>query len=160
MSPTVPGWAAGLDLAPHPEGGWYSETWRSGLTLPHTVLPTAHTGDRSAGTAILFLLRDGAESAWHTVVGAEIWMHHRGSPIELVLGGTGSAPGAETTIVLGPDLAGGQRPQHVVSPGEWQRARPVAGHPDGAGLVSCVVVPGFDFADFTLADDPAPSGGA
>jgi predicted cupin superfamily sugar epimerase len=160
MTPTVPAWAEHLDLAPHPEGGWYAETWRSELTLSRDVLPSAHTGDRSAGTAILFLLPDGAESAWHTVAGAEIWLHHRGSPIELVLGGTGTTPGVETTIVLGPDLAAGQRPQHLVAPGEWQRARPVPGHPDGAGLVSCVVVPGFDFADFRLRDPvdaPAPS---
>jgi predicted cupin superfamily sugar epimerase len=157
MTPTVPAWADELDLAPHPEGGWYSETWRSELTLSRDVLPSAHTGDRSAGTAILFLLPDGAQSAWHTVAGAEIWLHHRGSPIELVLGGTATAPGEETTIVLGPDLAAGHRPQHVVAPGEWQRARPLPGHPDGAGLVSCVVVPGFDFADFALAEDTAPS---
>ncbi|GAA2067245.1 cupin domain-containing protein [Williamsia deligens] len=161
MTAGLPDWADGLDLAPHPEGGWYRETWRSEVTLPRTVLPGAHSGDRPAGTAILFLLPTGAESAWHTVVGSEIWLHHRGSPVVLTLGGVGDSPGDETSVVLGPDLAAGQHPQYVVAPGQWQRARPLDGHPDGGGLVSCVVVPGFDFDDFALLDpgatDAAPS---
>lgn len=144
----LPEWARGLDLQPHPEGGWYRETWVSDLVIPETVLPDDYPGDRKAGTAILFLLPAGGESAWHTVRGAEIWLHHRGAPVELVSGGTGDAPGAETAVVLGPDILDGQRPQHVIPPREWQRARSI----DGASLVSCIVVPGFDFADFTLAD--------
>ena len=148
----LPDWAHQLDLQPHPEGGWFRETWRSDLVLPESVLaaatPGGYVGDRAAGTAILFLLPAGAESAWHTVRGAEIWLHHRGAPVELVLGGSGEAPVDETAIVLGPDVVGGQTPQHVVPPGVWQRARSLD---DQASLVSCVVVPGFDFADFALA---------
>ncbi|GAA1461769.1 cupin domain-containing protein [Williamsia maris] len=143
----LPDWAQGLDLQPHPEGGWFTETWRSDLTLPTGVLPEDYPGARAAGTAILFLLPAGAESAWHTVRGAEIWLHHRGAPVELILGGTDDAPGAETTVVLGPDITGGQRPQHVVPGHEWQRARSLDNAPS---LVSCIVVPGFDFADFRL----------
>jgi len=143
----LPDWAQGLDLQPHPEGGWFTETWRSDITLPTSVLPADYPGDRAAGTAILFLLPAGAESAWHTVRGAEIWLHHRGAPVELILGGTDDAPGAETTVVLGPDIAGGQLPQHVVPAHEWQRARSLDNAPS---LVSCIVVPGFDFADFRL----------
>ncbi|MBT0565484.1 cupin domain-containing protein [Williamsia sp. CHRR-6] len=142
----LPDWATGLDLQPHPEGGWYRETWASDIVLPESVLPQGYSGERKAGTAILFVLPAGAESAWHTVRGAEIWLHHRGGPVELTLGGDGSAPGHETTVELGPDILAGQRPQHVVGAQVWQRARAT----EEAALVSCIVVPGFDFADFAL----------
>ena len=78
----LPGWAENLDLAPHPEGGWYRETWRSDLTLGQPALPPEYTGPRSAGTAILFLLMPGQQSAWHTVHSAELWLFHRGSRSE------------------------------------------------------------------------------
>src|SRR5690349_1631007 len=118
----LPGWAENLDLAPHPEGGWYRETWRSDLTLGQPALPPEYTGPRSAGTAILFLLMPGQQSAWHTGRGA-------------------------TTHLLGGDVTAGEQPQFVVPPGHWQRAVPRDAEP---ALVSCVVVPGFDFADFAL----------
>jgi predicted cupin superfamily sugar epimerase len=81
----------------------------------------------------------------------ELWFHHRGGPLRLWLAGDGEAPGETAERLLGPDVQGGQRPQLVVPGGHWQAARPV----DEAVLVSCVVVPGFDFADFTLAADVA-----
>ncbi|MGV0838210.1 cupin domain-containing protein [Mycolicibacterium thermoresistibile] len=140
----LPDWARRLDLAPHPEGGWYRETWRSGLTIPQAVLPPAYTGPRSAGTAILFLLMPGQQSAWHTVRSAELWLHHRGSPLALEFGAEKSSA---ATHLLGSDVTGGESPQLVVPPGHWQRARPSGDQP---ALVSCVVVPGFDFADFEL----------
>lgn len=142
-----PDWIRRLDLAPHPEGGWFRETWRSELTLDQSVLPPAYSGPRSAGTAILFVLMPGQQSAWHTVRSAEIWLYHRGSPLLLEIGAT---TGTATTHVLGPDITGGQYPQLVVPPGHWQRALPRDEEPT---LVSCIVVPGFDFADFTLAAD-------
>ena len=140
----LPDWAATLDLQPHPEGGWFRETWRSELTLGTDALPAGYDGPRSAGTAILFLLMPGQQSAWHTVRGAEIWLHHRGSPVVLEVGPDRNEP---TTLLLGPDLSAGQHPQVIVPPGHWQRARQQGSEP---ALVSCVVVPGFDFADFTL----------
>lgn len=146
----LPDWAHGLGLHPHPEGGWYRETWRSDHTLAPAAPPDGYPGTRAAGTAILFLLLPGQRSAWHTVRGAELWFHHRGSPIRLDLGGAGHAPGAPTPHLLGPDVAAGQSPQFLVPPEHWQRAEPVG---DDAALVSCVVVPGFDFADFRL-DEP------
>lgn len=147
-----------LDLAPHPEGGWFRETWRSGLTLPAGALPAAYGGPRSAGTAIYFLLCPGEASAWHRVASAELWLWHRGGPLELRLAGDGPAPDTPgTAVLLGPDLAGGQAPQALVPPGIWQAARP-AGPVEV--LVSCVVVPGFDFADFSLLPDPPAGGGA
>jgi predicted cupin superfamily sugar epimerase len=141
----LPGWARALELAPHPEGGWYRETWRSELTVGQSALPPDYTGPRSAGTAILFLLMPGQQSAWHTVRSAELWFHHRGGPLLLEVG---PEQAGATTLFLGSDIGAGEQPQLVVPPGHWQRARP---RDDEPTLVSCVVVPGFDFADFALA---------
>jgi uncharacterized protein len=143
MSGGLPEWAAGLGLEPHPEGGWFAETWRSGTTVD---LP-GYPAPRALGTAILFLLLPGEESAWHRVRSAELWFHHRGSALELILGGDGDAPGEVSAHRLGPDVASGETPQLLVPPGHWQGARPLGDEPV---LVSCVVVPGFDFTDFTL----------
>lgn len=146
----LPGWARSLDLAPHPEGGWFRETWRSELAIAESALPPAYCGPRNAGTAILFLLMPGQQSAWHTVRSAELWLFHRGSPLELEIG---VEQDGATTHLVGGDIDAGEHPQVVVPPGYWQRARP---RDDEPSLVSCVVVPGFDFADFELA---APTGG-
>ena len=152
----LPDWARQLDLSPHPEGGWYRETWRSDLTVPQSALPAEYSGPRSAGTAILFLLMPGQQSAWHTVHSAELWLFHRGSPLLLEVG-----PDRDTadTVLLGADVAAGEQPQALVPPGHWQRALARPGRAERRGnsavdeptLVSCVVVPGFDFADFALA---------
>ena len=100
-----------------------------------------------AATAIYFLLGPGEESRWHTVRSGELWLWHRGGPLALRLGGTGDAPGPVDELILGPDVEAGQRPQTLVPPGVWQSARPAGTEPV---LVSCVVAPGFDFADFRL----------
>jgi uncharacterized protein len=141
----LPDWAQPLDLSPHPEGGWFRETWRSDLTFGQSALPQDYNGPRSAGTAILFLLMPGQQSAWHTVRSAELWLHHRGSPLLLEVG---PEQVSATTLLLGSDVDAGEQPQLLVPPGHWQRARP---RDDEPTLVSCVVVPGFDFADFALA---------
>ena len=150
----LPGWAQRLDLAPHPEGGWFRETWRSDVTIGPSSLPPEYEGPRSAGTAILFLLMPGQQSAWHTVRSAELWLFHRGSPLLLEVGrdgrrGQGAAAEQDgaTTLLLGSDVDAGEQPQLLVPPGHWQRARP---RDDEPALVSCIVVPGFDFADFAL----------
>jgi uncharacterized protein len=132
-----------LQLQPHPEGGFYRETWRSNLSLPQSILPAEYTGDRSAGTSILFLLPTDHFSRWHRVRSAELWFHQAGDPLELVMAET--LDGAKQTIYLGQDHAF----QAVVPPNHWQRATPVPGTA-GYALVACVVVPGFDFADFEL----------
>ncbi|UAK24838.1 cupin domain-containing protein [Sphingomonas nostoxanthinifaciens] len=124
-----------LGLAPHPEGGWYRETWRA---------PTPD-GGRSAGTAILFLLEVGQSSHWHRVDADELWLWHAGSPLVLEIAADDAGPVAVHR--LGPDILAGAMPQLRVPAGEWQAARVDAGWV----LVSCVVVPGFDFAGFTLA---------
>jgi uncharacterized protein len=90
-----------LQLQPHPEGGLYRETWRSDLCLPQSVLPNGYTGDRSAGTAILFLLPTGHFSRWHRVRSAELWFHQAGDPLELVVAET--LGGRSQVICLGQD---------------------------------------------------------
>lgn len=140
-----PALAEALGLEPHPEGGWFRETWRSDVSLR----PYSGEGERASGTAIYFLLGPGDSSRWHVVRSAEIWLWHAGSPLHLQLGGAGEEPSREPeTLTLGADVASGQVPQAVVPPQVWQRARPV--DPAGETLVSCVVSPGFDFADFRM----------
>ncbi|WP_422770690.1 cupin domain-containing protein [Plantactinospora sp. WMMC1484] len=144
-TPSRPPLAEQLDLAAHPEGGWFRETWRSA----HTFTPDGYAGPRAAATAIYFLLHPGERSRWHTVRSDELWLWHSGGPLLLRLGGSAEVPTAEyTEIRLGSDLAAGERPQLVIPGGVWQAAEPTGGQPV---LVSCVVAPGFDFADFQLA---------
>ena len=139
----LPEWAAGLGLQRHPEGGWYAETWRSDTSVD---LP-GYPAPRALGTAIYFLLMPDEASAWHRVRSAELWFHHRGSTLELSLGGDGDHPAEPARHRLGSRVSDGHVPQLLVPPGHWQAARPLGGEP---ALVSCVVVPGFDFADFEL----------
>jgi hypothetical protein len=143
-----------LDLLPHPEGGWYRRTWASEVTLE----PPGYGGSRPTGTAIYFLLRPGESSRWHRVRSTELYLWHRGGPLALRFGGTGSAPLTtldpvtllDPVTVLGPDLAAGQQPQLVIPAGTWQTATPAM---DAEVLCSCVVSPGFDFADFSVPAD-------
>lgn len=135
MTETRPPLAAALDLAPHPEGGWYRETWRSAVEFE----PDGYEGKRSSATAIYFLLLPGESSAPHTVRSDELWLWHRGGPLLLNIGGE--------EIVLGPDIESGQVPQAVVPGGVSQAARPAGAE---YVLVSCLVSPGFDFADFRM----------
>jgi len=129
-----------LGLAAHPEGGWYKETWRG----------EAGADGRAQGTAIIFLLRTGEASHWHTVDAAELWIWQAGDPIELRLAATDDDPAR--SVILGSEVGAGQQLQGLVAPGEWQAARPHGAPRHGYSLVSCVVVPGFDFAGFHLAE--------
>jgi len=126
---------AAFGLAPHPEGGWYAETWRA----------PAPPGGRPASTAILFLLREGERSHWHRVDADEIWLWHAGAP--LVLGIAADEAGPAASLRLGPAVASGERPQAVVPAGHWQAAETTGAFT----LVSCVVAPGFRFEGFELA---------
>ncbi len=147
-----PATAAALDLLPHPEGGWYRQTWAA----EPGGEPPGYPGRRAAATAIYFLLPPGERSRWHTVRSDELWLWHAGGPLVLQLGGTGGRPAAvPAEVTLGPDLAAGQRPQQLVPAGHWQAAAPAG--PQEV-LVTCVVAPGFDFADFTVP--PAGDGTA
>jgi hypothetical protein len=136
----VPPRAAQLDLEPHPEGGWYRRTWTAG-----DELETAG-GRRPAATLIYFLLPPGEASAWHVVTSDETWLWHGPDAVNLQLGGTGAAPVAAETRVLGHPSTAGQEAQVLVPAGTWQRTLPSTGE----ALVSCLVSPGFSFADWTL----------
>jgi predicted cupin superfamily sugar epimerase len=124
---------AALALAPHPEGGWYRETWRD---VP------ADPAVRGAATAILFLLAADEESAWHRVDAAEIWLWHAGAALELFSGDMA----APLVTRLGPALPE-ESLQAVVPAGVWQAARSTGAW----SLVSCIVAPAFSFAGFELA---------
>lgn len=128
---------ARLALQPHPEGGWYRETWRA----------EAPDGQRAGATAILFLLEAGRRSHWHRVDAAELWLWHAGARLRLLSAPGDTGPISERT--LGPDVLAGQIPQAIIPPHHWQSTEAEAGW----ALVSCIVSPGFEFAGFTLAPE-------
>ena len=121
-----------LGLEPHPEGGFYCQTWQ------------AENEGRAVGTCIYFLLKDGEHSHWHKVDATEIWLFHAGAPLVLSLSATDEGPA--TDHLLSPDLSMGE-PQLIVPTGHWQAARTTGDYT----LVSCTVSPGFEFSGFTLA---------
>lgn len=129
---------AALDLAPHPEGGWYRQTW----------VADAAPGVRPSGTAIYFLLRARERSHWHKVDATEIWLWHGGAPLDLWTAETEIGPALRHRLCA--DLAVGA-PQAIVPPEHWQTAESTATDKDGWSLVSCTVSPGFQFDGFTLA---------
>lgn len=135
--------AAALDLMPHPEGGWFRQTWVS----PDAVT-LADGRVRPAATLIYFHLPAGASSAWHRVRSDEIWLGHTGR-VTLELGGSGPQPVTRERLEVGPFDHAGEVAQALVPAGEWQRTVPA----DTDALVSCLVSPGFDFDDFELAAD-------
>jgi len=124
---------AALDLAPHPEGGWFRQTW------------VAAGEGRPAGTCIYFLLKAGERSHWHRVDAAEIWHFYLGTALTLRLAAAAEGPVAAHR--LGPRLDLGERPQVIVPRGHWQAAGPA----EGFTLVGCTVSPGFRFSGFELA---------
>jgi uncharacterized protein len=125
---------AALGMIPHPEGGWYVETFRD-----------APSEGRGHSTAIYYLLEQGQRSHWHRVTdAAEVWHFYNGAPLELGLSPDGKS---STTEILGADIARGQRPQIIVPANHWQSARSLGAWT----LVGCTVAPGFDFTSFEMA---------
>ncbi len=122
-----------LDLAPHPEGGHYRQTW------------IADGDGRPSGTCIYFLLKANERSHWHRVDATEIWHFYAGAPIVLSLSATDDGPAKDHT--LGPDVLSGQTPQVIVPKDHWQSARTTGDWT----LVGCTVSPAFLFDGFTLA---------
>lgn len=136
-----------LGLARHPEGGWYRETYRSAATVPAAVLPERFGGDRPCCTAIYFLLEKGDVSAFHRIASDELWHFHAGTELTLHILEPG---GGYRMLRLGPDPAAGTAFQALCPAGCWFGAE-VTG--EGAfSLVGCTVSPGFDFAEFELAE--------
>ncbi|MGV3634868.1 MAG: cupin domain-containing protein [Pseudorhodoplanes sp.] len=123
-----------LGLQPHPEGGHYRETFRDSRT--------DRTG-RAHSTAIYFLLARGERSHWHRVDAVEAWHWHAGAPLRLEI----HEGKTRTSVMLGPDLAAGQRPQGIVPMNAWQAAESLGDWT----LVGCTVAPGFEFSGFELA---------
>lgn len=134
-------------LLPHPEGGLYRETYRAGLILEAYCTPTPIAGPRNASTAIYFLLRAGDFSAFHRIQSDELWHFYAGGTLEIVVILT---TGDVEIIRLGNNILEGETFQAVVPAGCWFASRPVAGA--AYSFVGCTVAPGFDFADFELAD--------
>lgn len=151
MRPTAAELAATLGLEPHPEGGFFRETYRAAETV------ATPRGERATSTAILFLLTPSSPSRFHRLLSDELWVFQGGRPLELVtLGVDGDARRRR----LGAPGASGAAPQALVPAGAWQAARVAVSEADDAvvtstderawSLVTCVVTPGFDFADFEL----------
>jgi predicted cupin superfamily sugar epimerase len=133
-----------LGLVPHPEGGWFRETWRTDASST----PPGYPGPRAFATGIYFLLHPGERSRRHRVRSDEMWLWHSGGPLLLRFDGTdGNTPQESESRKLGASVASGERPQILVPAGVWQSAEPAG---DVPVLVSCVVAPGFDFEDFTI----------
>jgi len=124
---------AQLALAPHPEGGWFRETFRD----------APGPQGRAHSTAILFLLKAGEVSHWHRVDAVEMWHWYAGAPLLLEV----AEESVRREYKLGPDILAGQHPQGMVPAGAWQSARSLGAWT----LVGCTVAPGFDFAGFELA---------
>ena len=130
-----------LQMLPHPEGGYYKETYRSELQIQ----AEGFDGPRSMCTSIYFLLSKGQTSALHRIKSDEIWYYHDGDCLEII---EQDEQGNETITLLGKNVIQGEQLQHVVKAGKWFGARL---HKDGAFcLVGCQVSPGFDFRDFEL----------
>lgn len=133
--PTAAELVTTLGLAPHPEGGWYKETFRD----------RPADGGRGTLTQIFYLLPAGEISAWHRVNdAAEVWHHYAGAPLMLSLSADGRT---SVDHLLGPDVLAGQRPHLVMAPGVWQTARSLGDW----SLCGCTVAPAFEFAGFEMA---------
>lgn len=133
---------ARLGLTPHPEGGYYRETFRD---------PAIDANGRAASSAILFLLKAGQRSRWHRVLdAAEVWHWHAGAPLEL---GIAPPTGPARRVLLGPIIEAGETPQAVVPAGYWQQAAPATDTADAYTLVGCTVAPAFLFERFEMAPD-------
>lgn len=131
-----------LTLAPHPEGGYYREVYRS----ERSVATGDERGERSAVTTIYFLLTAGDVSRWHRVASDEVWHFYEGEGLELLVASPDFADLAQVALGrVGENAAA----VHVVPAGHWQAARPAGDY----ALVGCTVGPGFDFADFAMLSD-------
>ena len=144
---TAPYYVQTLDMQPHPEGGYFVETYRSVETIEQTTLPSRFGGSRSFGTAIYFLLESHHVSALHRIASDEIWHFYAGGPLEIFV----IHPDSTLTVIrLGNNPEQDEVFQAVVPAGCWFGSKPARG--SDFSLVGCTVAPGFDFADFEMAD--------
>jgi len=136
------------DLKPHPEGGWYKQTYKSKEVIPSAALANRFNGDRAFSTAIYFLLEKGNFSAFHKIKSDECWHFYAGDPLHVYII---DENGLLQTITLGNDLAKEQTFQYVVPANCWFASQPATG--SEYCFVGCTVAPGFEFDDFELANE-------
>jgi uncharacterized protein len=134
-----------LRLEPHPEGGFFRETFRDSAST------AAGDGERANSTAIYFLLRGGEISRWHAVDAVEIWHWYAGASLQLSIANSDGCGLRHLTV--GPDLVAGQQPQAIVPIDHWQQARSLGESDKEWSLCGCTVAPGFQFSGFRLAQD-------
>jgi predicted cupin superfamily sugar epimerase len=139
-------WIEKLQLEPHPEGGYFRQTYRSDMMIAHEALPPGFGGARAASTAIYFLLEGENFSAFHRLRSDEVWHFYAGSPLAVDVI---QPAGLWSTILLGDDPDAGQVFQAVVCAGCWFASHVADWR--GWALVGCTVAPGFDFEDFEMA---------
>jgi predicted cupin superfamily sugar epimerase len=129
-----------LELAPHPEGGWYRETWRS----------AAEPGERPAATAVYYVIEPGQRSHWNRVDADEMWLWHAGDSLDLFTAESDSGP--VRTVRLGGRIGEGEQPQVIIPKGQWQSAALPDGGDAGYAFLSCIVAPAFEFDGYKLAE--------
>lgn len=139
-----------LNLQPHPEGGYFAETYRSTESIPQGALPGRFGGQRAFGTAIYFLLESHHVSALHRIQADEIWHFYAGGPLEVFVI---NRDATLAILRLGSDATKGDVFQAVVPAGCWFGSKTAPG--TDFSLVGCTVAPGFDFADFELGNRAA-----
>jgi len=138
-------WIQNLELAAHPEGGFFKETYRAAGEISHASLSETFSGNRNFSTAIYFLLRSQDKSHFHRIKSDELWHFHAGTSLSIyILDQNGLS-----VRKLGTDLANGDQPQVVIPANVWFGA--MVNSPDSYTLASCTVAPGFDFHDFEMA---------
>jgi predicted cupin superfamily sugar epimerase len=137
-------WVSHLRLAPHPEGGFFREVYRSSECVASTHLPDRFQGARAFATSIYYLLEEGDFSAFHRIKSDETWHFYAGGPLELHM----VAGSNYTVVTLGNRPDRGEILQYTVPYGVWFASRPLKGV--SYSLLGCTVSPGFDFADFEM----------
>lgn len=136
-----------LQLLPHPEGGYFKETYRAEESISAEALPKRFTGERSFSTSIYYLLQQGDRSVFHRIKSDECWHFYEGGTLLVhVIENDGNY----YCVKLGKDIAAGDTFQFVVPSNTWFASEPAPG--STFSLTGCTVAPGFDFADFEIAD--------
>jgi uncharacterized protein len=143
--PNADYWITKLNLLPHPEGGYFRETYRGSENFKQSALPNRFSGDRQFSTAIYFLLRSQDRSMFHRIQSDELWHYHAGDTLSIFV----LHPEGLQVLKLGPNIDAGESLQIVVPAGKWFGA--LVDKPNTYTLAGCTVSPGFDFADFEIA---------
>ncbi|MBT1706060.1 cupin domain-containing protein [Fulvivirgaceae bacterium PWU20] len=138
-------WVELLQLTPHPEGGFFKETYRSSEVAGKECLSDGFTGKRNFSTAIYFLLRSQDRSLFHRIKSDEMWHYYAGGSLTLYVLNEGGL----RTYKLGTSLENGESVQIVIPANSWFGAK--VNEADNYVLCGCTVSPGFDFEDFEMA---------